>query len=412
MKISIKRGLTVRLAGAPEQVVYDANPVTKVGLMGSDLTGIRAEMLVAEGEDCVRGAPLFRDRKRPEIVFTAPVSGRVEEVRLGAKRRLEVLVISRAGDDSKRFDVPAHPDRASARRLILESGLWPSLRSRPFGRVPDPDTAPDAIFVTAIDTNSHAADPRIVLAPRRDAFDKGTQLLKLLTDGPVFVCQSPGEALVVEDERVRLVEVAGPHPAGLAGTHIHRLLPVNQDRHVWQIHYSDVATIGRLFQTGELHTERVIAVSGPGIKAPRLARVPMGADLHELTAGALVDTETQILTGAAVGGRESRFLGRYHWQATILRRRNHRSRPAWLKLLAANGPSPFIPTEALENALAIEVPVVPLLRALSIGDAENAARLGCLDLIEEDMALATYATGGALDFGERLRAVLDTLEQS
>jgi len=145
MNISIKRGLTVPLLGAPEQVIRDAHPVTKVALMGSDLMGIRAEMLVAEGDDCVHGAPLFRDRKRPEIVFTAPVSGRIEEVRLGAKRRLEVLVISRTGDDSTHFDVPNVPDRTAARKLILESGLWPCLRTRPFARIPDPGSAPQAV---------------------------------------------------------------------------------------------------------------------------------------------------------------------------------------------------------------------------------------------------------------------------
>ncbi|MDP1731721.1 MAG: hypothetical protein Q8L54_11230 [Devosia sp.] len=412
MKISVRRGLTVPLAGAPEQVVHDAKPVTRVALMGSDSPGVRAELLVAEGENCVRGAPLFRDRKRPDIVFTAPVSGRIEEVRLGAKRRLEVLVISGAGDDRKRFDIPADADRTAVRRLILESGLWPSLRTRPFGRIPDPGSAPEAIFVTAVDTNPHAADPRIVLASQREAFGRGTALLKALTEGPVFVCHAPGEALVAEDAQIRCVAVAGPHPAGLAGTHIHRLFPVSVKRPVWQIHYSDVTAIGRLLETGELQTERTIAVSGPGIKAPHLMRVPMGTDLHELTADALVDSETQVLSGPAIGGRESRFLGRYHWQATVLKRQAPPFRPTWLRRLSGNRllPAPIIPTEALEKVLATELPVVPLLRALSIGDAESAARLGCLELIEEDMALATYATGGAQDFGERLRAVLDTLE--
>ncbi len=170
--------------------------------------------------------------------------------------------------------------------------------------------------------------------------------------------------------------------------------------------------IGHLLKTGTIDPFRVIALSGPGLRNPRLAQVPLGADLHALTRADLTPGSKTILSGPLISGRESAFLGRYDRQATIIERRQP-ARSHWLveALRKAQKPAPFIPTQALEQSLGSNVPVVPLLRALSITDVEAAERLGCAWLAEEDMALATYLTGGQTDFGQRLRMVLDSLEE-
>lgn len=382
-------------------------------MLGADYPEMRAELLVEEGDLVPRGRALFRDWKRPDIVFTSPVSGKVTGTSLAGKRRLNSLTIALEGNDVRRFAIPPAPDREKAQQLLLESGMWPGFRARPFGRIPDPGSVPDAIFVTAIDTNPHAADANIVLAEQPEAFADGVGFLKLLTDGPVFVCQAPTEDLVEEDDQVRCVRFSGRHPAGLAGTHIDRLFPIIGKRRVWQINYQDVIILGLLLQTGELHAERVISLAGPAVKQPRLVKLPPGADLDELVAGELTEGEKHLLSGSAIAGRESRFLGRYSWQVTALHRPARAYHRHWFKLLERPArPKPVIPTTALEHALGPDIPVMPLIRALSVGDAETAKDLGCLGLLEEDMALITYATGGAQDFAALLRMNLDALEEA
>lgn len=411
MKLVVDRGLQIELAGSPVQQVRAANPVRTVALLGADAPGVRADLLVAEGDRVALGAPLWRDSRRPDLHFTAPVSGTVAAIRIGEKRHLTSLSVAVGGDERRRFDLPAHPSRQGLQSLLLASGLWPSFVARPFGRIPDPGSAADAIFVMALDTQPLAADARVVLAGAEDDLARGVDGLTRLTDGPVFVCHAAGAPPVQSGAQVRCVEVAGAHPAGLAGTHVSRLFPLVGQRVVWQIHYQDVMAIGALLRTGELSGQRVVALAGPGVRAPRLVRVALGADLDDLVRGEMTEGPQEVVSGSLLDGRPSRYLRRHHWQVSVVPR-PPAPRPSgwWARHARSLKPPSVVATAALERALALDLPVVPLLRALSVGDSDTAARLGCRELLEEDMALVTYASGAAQDFGALLRATLDTLE--
>lgn len=411
MKLVVRGGLQIAVTGSPIQQVLAANPVRTVGLLGADSPGTRAELLVAEGDRVAVGAPLWRDRKRPDLHFTAPVSGTVAAIHIGEKRRLTSLSVCVDGDERRRFDIPTQPDRQRTQSLLLASGLWPSFIARPFGRIPDPGSAADAIFVTALDTQPLAADARVVLAGGAEDFARGVACLKRLTDGPVFVCQGPGDHVVQAGGQVRCVEVSGVHPAGLAGTHVNRLFPLRGRRTVWQINYQDVMAIGTLLRTGELAGERVIALAGPGIRKPRLVRVALGADLDDLVHGEMTEGAHEIVSGSLLDGHPSRFLRRHHWQVSVVPRPPAPTQTGWFARHAGRlKPPSIVATAAIERALALDLPVMPLLRALSVGDSETAARLGCCELLEEDLALVTYAAGATQDFGALLRTTLDALE--
>lgn len=413
MKIVVRRGLSVPVKGRPPVDVAADPVVGRVGLVGSDHRGMRAELLVAEGDAVMAGSPLYRDRLRPQIVFTAPVSGRVAEIVIGARRMMSAVSIAMEGEERATFETGGADTPEGVRAIMLKSGLWPQLRTRPFERIPDPDSVPDAIFVTAIDTRPHAPDPLAVLSEKMEAFKRGIAALALLTEGPLFVCQPDAHPLVEAAGPVKVARFSGPHPAGLVGTHIARLFPAVGKTVVWHIGYQDVAALGALLATGHVENTRVVALSGQGLRNSRLVRLPMGADLHDLVRAGLTPGQKHIVSGSALSGREVRYLSRYHTQMTVLDAPRPPRRNWLVDALhkAATVPA-FIPTQALENAVAADVPIVPLLRALSIGDAETAQRLGCLQLAEEDLALATYATGGGVDFGQKLRAVLDTLEDA
>lgn len=411
MNIVIRHGLPLPVAGALPDGEFVPTRVPRIGLAGADYAGIRPEILVEAGQAVASGTPLFRDRKRPEIVVTSPSSGRIEKIEIGPQRRLSLLTIIPEGEDAVRFDLAGAGTPAGLRALMQQAGLWPALRSRPFDRIPAPDAEPAAVFVTAIDTRPHAPDPALVLGGMEDSFARGVSALSLLTQAQVYVCQGDGVDLVEPQDRVSVVRFTGFHPAGLPGTHIARLHPATSSAPVWHINYQDVAALGRLLARGTVDFSRSISLAGPGTQQPLLLRVPIGADLHALSRPQLTPGPKRILSGAILDGREAQFLSRYHLQASVVARIEPRARN-WLiaALGRASAPAAFVPTAAVDRALGPDMPAVPLLRALSIGDADRAAQLGCLQLGEDDLALATYATGGETDFGARLRAVLDMLE--
>ncbi len=414
MKFKFRKGFDIIIGGAPEQVLHDGRAVSSLAILGRDFPGIRPDFRVAEGDWVRTGQLLFVDRKRPRICFTAPAAGRVNRIIVGRRRMLDSLVIGIDADEFETFKWSCGAsDRQSVAEVLLASGMWTSFRRRPFDGIPDPDTVPEAIFVTAMATDPLAADAAVVLEPHMEQFQRGLDALTFLTDGAVFVCQAPGPDLAAGNERIRIVTFAGPHPAGLPGTHIHHLMPASAKRTVWHIGYQDVAAIGYLLETGRLWTESTVALGGPGIRRPRLIRTRSGASLEDLVAGEISEYPVQLVSGSVLSGRESTWLGRYHTQVTALqggRMVYPRSFPRWgLGWLPPAATSPTIPIESLDSAMPLDILPVPLMRALSIGDIESAERLGCLELVEEDVALLSWLCPGRTNYGALLRKTLEEL---
>ena len=80
--------------------------------------------------------------------------------------------------------------RAAVQENLIDSGLWTALRTRPYSKIPAPDSTPHSIFITAIDTNPLAADPAVIIQAYADDFANGLKVLARLTDGKLFVCKA------------------------------------------------------------------------------------------------------------------------------------------------------------------------------------------------------------------------------
>ncbi len=294
LKIKIKKGLDIQLSGAPEQVIDDAPPVNHVALLTSDFKGLKAKLLVKPGDPVGLGQALFFNKHDSLVQFTSPGNGKIAEINIGARRALQSIVIEL---DDKQHDsvldnnslnknstlekhftsfkaeALAQLDEALVREILLSSGMWTTLRTRPNSQVPHSQAKADAIFVTAIDTRPLAANPQVILKEHQEAFNQGLIILTRLTSGTVFLCT--GQHWSVDKaniNRLQRVEFSGPHPAGLVGTHIHHLFPVDANRSVWHIGYQDVIAVGKLFTSGRIWTERVVALAGPAATQPRLLR--------------------------------------------------------------------------------------------------------------------------------------------
>ena len=401
------RGFDVPIGGAPRQEIHRGPGVSTVGLIGADYPGVRAVLRVATGDRVTVGQTIFVDRYRPAIAFSAPVSGRIQKIQRGPRRSLEFVAIAREGREARNGVSSPHAfTRDGLRSLLCSHGMWPALRERPFGYIPDPGTVPDAIFVTALDTAPLAADPTVVIAEHTEAFRAGADALRCLTDGVVYICQAPGPAL-----GDHAVVFSGPHPAGLPGTHIHHLHPVGDGRVVWHLGYQDTIAIGYLISRGEFWTDRVVALAGPSVREPRLVRTCLGADIEALTHGGLWEGPKRVLSGSILDGRRQAYLGRYHHQVTALPERKEPTVLSFGTRVASTAvggwPGPIIPLRVHGRAPSLRAPPIPLLRALSVGDVESAERLGSSEMVEEDVALLSYFCPSKTNYGQLLRGVLE-----
>ena len=446
--INIKKGLDLPISGAPRQAIEEGNAARSAAVLGPDYPGMKPTMEVKEGDVVAKGQILFSDKKTPGVVYTAPAAGTVAEINRGAKRALRGVVIDIAAEgDSNSFASHAaeqiqNLDREAVIQQLLQSGSWPALRTRPFSRVPSPETAPHSIFVTAMDTNPLAADPQIVIAPRIKDFIAGLAVLSTLTDGAVHVCQSAGADMgeYAQSEKIQSHSFGGVHPAGLPGTHIHFIDPVSPNKTVWYIGYQDVLAFGYLFLSGQLDVERIVAIGGPGASNPRLVKTILGANLTELTAGELVEGDQRIISGSVLSGRGPNeglpYLGRYHVQVSILREDRERKLVGWLMpgtrmhsvfpaflskwvgeksvefTTNTNGSTRgMVPIGTYDTVMPLDILATQLMRSLLVGDLEKAIELGCLELDEDDIALCTYACPGKYEFGPVLRDVLTQIEK-
>lgn len=276
--INIKKGLDLPISGAPDQTISEGKPVRHVALIGFDYNGMKPTMEVKEGDRVKRGSLLFTDKKTEGVRYTSPAAGVVKEINRGERRVFQSIVIEIDGDEAETFARYSEGDLASLERQQVwitwwNPGLWTAFRTRPFSKVPAIDSAPNSIFVSVMDTNPLAADPVVIIKEQAAAFEKGLQILTRLTNGKVFVTGKPGSDVPVpKSDAVQVEQFDGVHPAGNVGTHIHYLDPVSLSKTVWSIGYQDVIAIAKLFETGELPVDRVVAIGGPKANNPRLVR--------------------------------------------------------------------------------------------------------------------------------------------
>jgi Na+-transporting NADH:ubiquinone oxidoreductase subunit A len=444
MQYRIKKGLDIPLAGAPEQRISAGAEVGSVAVIGLDFHDLKPGMHVREGDRVKLGQPLFFDKQNPGVHFTSPGSGVVTAVNRGERRVLQSVVVRLEGDDAEEFDTFSTErlyslDAGNVRHNLQASGMWTAFRTRPFSKIPAVDASPKALFVTATDTNPLAADPAVIIQAKKDAFAQGLEIISKLTDGHVYLCTAVDSGIECPSgEQFVHAEFSGPHPAGLVGTHIHLLEPASEQKVVWHIRAQDVIAIGELFATGRLPVERVIALTGPKVKNPRLVTTRLGANTNDLLRGELTGGDVRVVAGSVLNGHRASgwaaYLGRHDRQITVLQEGNPREffafiRPGFGKFSASraftgklfgndynfttsqNGsPRAMVSTGSFEAVMPLDILPTPLLKALLVRDTDGARDLGCLELDEEDLALCSFVCTGKYDYGSHLRRNLHEIE--
>jgi Na+-transporting NADH:ubiquinone oxidoreductase subunit A len=388
----------------------EVKSISRVALSGNDYCGVNLELLCQQGNKVLAGAELMRDARRPEVIFTAPASGEVSRIERGARRRLVSLQIEcEADEDSARFALPDIQDKSALRKFMLGSGAWASLRTRPFGNIPNPTAEPAAIFVTAIDNEPQAPLAAAIIDDFDAEFRAAVNTLAAITDAPVYVCHTVGcPPPVDESARVRCQAFTKTYTQGLPGTHINALCPIGfAGGEVWHIDYQETIALGYLLLHGRPWQHRILMLAGNALTRPRCLRVPRGASVNQLLQGEIADDKApKIFSGSVEYGRRiglaDAFLNVGQKLLTVVDEASIDP--------PASGVDAVIPSEMFDSLVPPGIYAVPLMRALQVGDVDRARELGALELVEEDLAMLSRANQWRCDYGQLLRQVLGQLQ--
>ena len=420
MNIKITKGLDLKLAGAAPDMRLDFACSETFHIKPSDFRWLKPKLLVQAGDRVEVGTPLFCDKADEWVVIVSPVAGRVGEIVRGEKRLIEAIMITRDAESAKEtivdFDTPIDGD--AARKLLLQYGLWPCLRQRPFATIPNPDVRPKSVFVPCFDSNPLAPDFNVLMRGKEEFFRQGIQMLQLVAgDVPIHLCMREGadNQLFESVENVQKHYFSGPHPAGNVGTHIHHIAPINKGDIVWYIDPQEVARIGQFFAEHILQFGKTAALTGPVVKNPGYFHTVYGADLTALFTDSLTPENVRLISGSVLSGSKlgkCPTLGFYDRQVTVIAEGGQREVLGWLlpglkkwslshtflswltpkrtydvNTSLHGGRRAVMMTDVYDKVFPLDLMPLQLLKACEIKDIEQMEALGIYEVDSEDFAL-------------------------
>ncbi len=445
----IRKGLNIRLQGEADKVYATADPSETYAIKPPDFHGLVPKMMVKVGEEVKAGSPIFHDKYNPKIIYTAPVSGEVVEIKRGEKRRiLEVKILADKETQYETFK-QANPTDLSREDIIdalLQSGLWPFIRQRPLAVVANPEEMPKSIFISAFDSSPLAPDNDFVLHGHGEEFQAGLDAVAKLTTGKVHLNVRAGQGsskVFTNSKNVQVNSFAGPHPAGNVGVQIHHADPINKGEVVWYLYPQDVLAIGRFFQQGKLDLSRVIALTGSEVKHPKYYKTVVGASIKNLVAGNVEDGNLRYISGSPLTGTSidaEGYIGFYDTQATVLPEGDEykfvatkgwmgpgfdkfsasRTFPTWMMPKSkkwrldtnTNGEErAFVMTGQYDKVFPFDIYPVQLIKSIMINDIEEMENLGIYEVAPEDFALCEYVCTSKINVQKVVRDGLDVIKE-
>jgi Na+-transporting NADH:ubiquinone oxidoreductase subunit A len=324
--MKIKKGLNINLKGKAAEVMAGTVKSDRYAIVPDHYIGITPKVMVKAGDRVKAGTTLMTDKYFPQLRFVSPVSGEVTAVNRGEKRK--VLSIEVKPDDEivyEKFDIK--PDLSSMmyeeiRDIVLQAGMWPFIKQRPYDRVAIPTIEPNHIFVSAYNTAPLAPSAEFIVKGEEDAFRKGLEVLFQLAVGELYVGVRKGSPIQVTSSCIR-VEIEGPHPAGNPGVLINHTRPVDKGETLWTLSATEVLYLGRLFLHGIADFSRTVALTGPEMTDPCYVKTIAGCSIQSLIEGKITpgDKHIRLISGNVLTGTKiepSDYLGAYDNQITAI----------------------------------------------------------------------------------------------
>ena len=433
--IKISKGLDLPISGKPDISITDEPKISSVSLLANDFVGMKPTMLVKENDEVKVGEKLFEDKKNPGIFFTAPAGGLIKSINRGDKRKfLSIEIEISQNEEFIDFDMGSSQDEI--KNTLINSGLWNVFRTRPFNRTPNISSSPEALFINCCDTNPLSVDPYEIINLEKDSFDQGLEIIKQLFDCDIHLTYQNNN-FDNTLSGINYHQFTGPHPAGLVGTHISKIHPVNLNSKVWTANFQDIISIGYLKKNKKIKTTKIISLGGPAVFEPSLIKVRHGSNLDEITAGKIEDN-SRVISGSVLHGHESegvmKYLGYYDSQVSVIPDEVNEIFLNWLmpgsslhsklnvfissfikpkkyifNTSIGGGNRAIVPISSYEEVVPMDILVTQLLKSLVVSDIEMAIDLGMLELVPEDLSLCSYVCPSKYDYSSILMDNLNKL---
>ena len=421
--IRIKKGLDIKLVGAAKAQTNPTKLSATYKVSLEDFQGLTPKLIVKEGGEVKAGAPLFFDKNNEAVQVVSPVSGVLTIVERGARRRIISLMVTPGADQTP----VAHPvldlSKASGeaiKKYLLASGFWPFVKQRPYDVVADPSQPPKAIFISAYNTAPLAADLDYVLAGQEVLLQKAVTALAALTAGKVHVSVSGNHTPMAGLKDCEVHTVSGPHPAGLVGTQINKIDPINKGEVVWTVAAQDLLILGNLLETGIFNASRTFALGGSVVENPQYFSALIGAELSPIlkSAGTTLDNY-RLVNGDVLTGKTSSSDGHlgyknntvvvlpegddyefFGWNKPVFNKVSTTRALTFSWLFPkkkydldtnTNGEHrAFVVTGGYEEVFPLDIYPLQLLKACMVKDLDEMENLGLYEVAPEDFALTEF----------------------
>ena len=424
--IKIKKGLDIKMNGQAEKIYVKAPRAKTYAIKPGDWHGLTPKIIPNLCDEVKVGTPIFYDKYHPEVKFCSPVSGILSTINRGERRRIIEVVVEDDGKDTAETFLKGDPASMKREQIVenlLNSGLWPTIRQRPYTTIAKTDGKPKSIFISAFNTSPLAPDLEFLLKDSEEDFQWGINALKQLTEGKVHLNldgRYPSIRTLSDIKGVEINRFKGPHPAGNVGIQISKLDPINKGDVVWVVQPTDVVTIGRLFKTGLYDPSVVVALTGARVEKPQYYKTIRGTAIAPLLEKQLKEGDNRVISGNVLNGlsidAESGYLGFLDSQITVIPEGNYYELFGWMmpgfKKLSVSrsfastwltpnrkfdldtnfhgGQRAFVMTGEYEKVVPMDIYPMQLLKSILVNDIDKMEQLGIYELDEEDLALCEF----------------------
>jgi len=447
--IKLKKGFDINIKGKPQKTLATDFTSRTFAIKPTDFRGIAPipKMLVEVGDHVKAGEPLFFDKQNPDIKFVASVSGEITEIKRGAKRAInEVIIVADSTIQFRPIEKVAinQLGREGLIQHMMTNGCWPFLTQRPYGTLADPQETPKAIFISGFDSAPLATDYNFAVVGLKDYLQTGIDVLSILSGGKVHLSlngntQNPSELTSLS--KVETHSVSGPHPAGNVGIQIHHIDAINKGDIVWTIKLQDLIALGRVYKDGQFNTERFFAVGGPRVKNPQYFKSYIGANIEHIAKNNLTDDHVRFIGGNVLDGTKMQsngHMGFYKDAISVIEEGDKYEMFGWIW---SNYPKPsaskaffsslfggkdkefdvntnthgekraLVVTGQYEKVLPMDLYPMQLIKAIMFGDLDQMEGLGLYEVLEEDLALCEFVCTSKNPVQKVLREGLDMMRE-
>ena len=445
MDVKISKGADIKLRGSADRVYANVPNSKYYAIKPSDFHLLTPKVVVKAGDYVEAGDILFYDKNFEVIKFTSPVSGSVSDILRGEKRKiLEVVIEAEQEIKYKKFNIGDLADLNKQQIIdyMLNAGLWPFIRQRPFATIANPMESPKAIFISGFDSSPLAPDNDFIFHGDDILFQLGLDIITQLCDGTTHLNldgnSNPAKVFSTA-KGVQINHIFGPHPSGNVGVQIHHIDPINKGDIVWYLTPQDVVIIGKFFRDGRYDASKIIALTGAKVKKPRYYRVIQGTSIVPIINDNTHEGEKRFITGNVLTGERINsdgYLGFYDFQVSVITEGNYSEFFGWLLPgfhkyslsrtffswisskreydLDSNNHGEeraYVVTGQYESYMPIDIFPVQLIKAILIEDIELMENLGIYEVDTEDFALCEYACTSKIPVQSIIRRGLDIIKK-